>query len=413
MPSVFRPTYHSPIYEPATYSNKKGIRVVRFRLPKSGQYVTGEVINGRAKVQQATYVARIRRNGKSVRVPLGIFDKDAAESRAAQLQLDADRGKDGEKIKRMADHADTKLLDHLEDYKASLEGNNCDGQYITEAYRLIKRIISACRFWTTDDLDAKPMNTYLAGILKRKKGNSYRTRNKALVVFGGFIHWMQEADRYDGDDPFKSIRKLPEQADPNKRERRALTDDEVNKIIAAAERGEPVRHISGAERSVIYKTALGSGLRAAELGKLEVHMLVLDGEFPYIDLPPAIAKTKREALQPLPQFAADALSEWTKGKPRDSRVFHLYSDGGHMRETSLMMKIDGKSAGVSYDAGGYADFHSWRTTFCTNTCHLTDQFTAAKLSRHSRVGTLTKHYDKQLIKHRHSVVSQLTAPAKS
>ena len=42
--SIFHPTYHSPIYQPATYSTKKGVRMARFRLPKSGKYVTGVVM---------------------------------------------------------------------------------------------------------------------------------------------------------------------------------------------------------------------------------------------------------------------------------------------------------------------------------------------------------------------------------
>src|SRR4051812_12619156 len=119
--SVFRPTYHSPIYEPASYSTKNGKKLVRFYLPKRGKQVTGEVMpNGKAKVQGNMWYARIRKNGKSVRVPLGVSDKSAAVQLAAQLQLKADQQRAGV-IDPMAEHRGVHLLDHVVDYQGHLE----------------------------------------------------------------------------------------------------------------------------------------------------------------------------------------------------------------------------------------------------------------------------------------------------
>src|SRR5450432_1685119 len=94
--SIFRPSYHSPVYEPATYSTKNGKKHVRFRLPKTGKMVTGELLpNGKARIQSPLWYARIRKNGKYVRVPLGVADKEAALQLRAKLQLASDQQRGG------------------------------------------------------------------------------------------------------------------------------------------------------------------------------------------------------------------------------------------------------------------------------------------------------------------------------
>ena len=71
-----------------------------------------------------------------------------------------------------------------------------------------------------------------------------------------------------------------------------------------------------------------------------------------------------------------------------------------------MVKTDCKPVGVVfYDQIGVADFHALRTTFITNTCRLTDQFTEMKLARHTKATITARHYDKVLLANRSSVVA--------
>jgi hypothetical protein len=220
---VFRPSYHSPIYEPATYSTKKGKRIARFRLPKSGMYVTGEVIGTKARILSPLYFARIRKNGKSVRVALGVTDKSAAEQLAAQLQLKADHQRAGI-IDPMAEHRGIRLADHLVDYRK--------------------------------------------------------------------------------------------------------------------------------------------------------------------------------------------LCEWSVGRPGNSRLFHLFTAAGNIRQTHRIIARDLKAAGVPYEGQlGFADFHSLRTTFITNVCRRTDQFTAMRLARHTKATITARHYDKVLLAGKADVVALLPAPS--
>lgn len=137
---IFRPSYHSPVYEPATYTTRNGKKLVRFRLPKTGKLVTGELLpNGKARVQSPLWYARIRKNGKHVRVPLGVADKEAALQLRAKLQLASDQQRGG-MIDPYAEHRGTPLTQHIQDYQTHLEANGCSPDHITETINLFKRV---------------------------------------------------------------------------------------------------------------------------------------------------------------------------------------------------------------------------------------------------------------------------------
>jgi integrase len=415
--SVFRPSYHSPIYEPATYSTKNGKRLVRFRLPKTGKYVTGEVLpSGKARILSPLWYARIRRNGKSVRVPLGVADKESALAIRQQLQLKADQGRAGT-IDPMAEHRGTPLSDHLADYRMHQEASGFCPDHIKESQAMIVRICRTCSWQYIEEIGAPPFNQYLAALIR--KGRSFRTRNKHLQTMRAFIHWMQKQERMEAD-PFRNFNLLNAEADPNRRERRALTADELTRLCEAATVGPVVQGITGPERALIYAVAVTSGLRARELGMLKVRDLVLDADIPFIALPSAIAKSRREANLPLHPAVATRLDDFTAASRPNDLVFSLITEeqtggkGGKMRLTNRMIRSDFKRAGIEgKNAHGHVDFHALRTTFITNTCRLTDQFTAMKLARHTKATITARHYDKVLMSQRANVVAMLPAPGES
>lgn len=51
-------------------------------------------------------------------------------------------------------------------------------------------------------------------------------------------------------------------------ERRALTVDELDRLILAAETGPVILGMIGADRAMLYRVAVGSGFRANELRSL-------------------------------------------------------------------------------------------------------------------------------------------------
>ena len=105
---IFRPSYQTTPPTDAHFFTKKGVKMARFRLA-NGRQVEGRVMpNGKVSIQTDLYYARIRRNGKATRVPLGVTDKLAAEQIAAKLQLDAQHQRAGI-IDPLAKHRGTPL----------------------------------------------------------------------------------------------------------------------------------------------------------------------------------------------------------------------------------------------------------------------------------------------------------------
>ena len=118
----------------------------------------------------------------------------------AKLQLKADQQRAGI-IDPMAKHRGIYLEHHVDDYKQHLVTSGCGADHIDETILLIARVCKACRFWEIDDITAPPLNSYLAGVIR--KGKSYRTRNKALEHMKALVHWLQANDRMEAD-PFRS-----------------------------------------------------------------------------------------------------------------------------------------------------------------------------------------------------------------
>jgi integrase len=419
---VYRPTYHATIPADAKYITKNGKRYAKFRLPKTGELVTGEVMGigkdgkSKARIQQKFYVARIRRNGKTVRVSTGVEDKEAALAIRQKLQRDAEQGRAGI-VDQYAEHRGTPLKRHLEDYQTHMEASGFSPAHIAESIALIERINLVCSFYYIEEFNAHALNRYL--VQRIRDGRSYRTRNKDLQQMRAFVHWLMKVDRMEAD-PFRTCVLLNQAADPNPRIRRALSAQELTRLCEAAATGPVLQGIEPAERALIYATAATTGLRAKEMANLRVCDLSLDTDIPYISLPSAIAKARREATIPLHPAVATRLNDHVSSLPKSAYVFHLMTTefrggtGGKMRLTNRMIRSDLKRAGIPHHTpDGHVDFHALRTTFITHVCRQTDQFTAMRLVRHTKATTTAKHYDKVLLEQRAKVVAALPAPGES
>src|SRR6185436_4222634 len=88
-------------------------------------------------------------------------------------------------------------------------------------------------------------------------------------------------------------------------DRRALSVEELRRLIQTAHEG-PVRfRISGAERAIIYQLAVESGLRANELRSRTRGSFDLDAAEPTVTVEAAYSKRRREDTLPLrPAMAA-------------------------------------------------------------------------------------------------------------
>jgi integrase len=451
MGDVFRPTFHRAIPADAKFVVRGGVRYARFR-PSKGRIIEGVVLpdGKRCRVETRDYYARIRDSlGRQRRVPLGVTDQEAARQLRAKLQREADQKKAGlldeyaesrrrplvgsmkelpkckhqrdrfGRIIRLSSELAWEQLkramegSHLGDFEVHLRATDRSETHIRETIRVVRRAAIACGFQFVDDLEAGKLDRYLVNLIDANK--SRRTRNGALKALRSMVSWMIRTDRL-GRDPFRGISTVNEEADPNRRHRRALTPKELAKVVQAAEQSsETIEGVAGPTRAMLYLVAAATGLRRKELSELERRHLSLAAN-PYVHIPAASTKAKRDDHPiPLHPFVAERLRAWLSSRQilKSDRIFDLTTDSGRLRKTSKMMKGDCEAAGVPYLGDiGVADFHSHRVAFITQLCRTCSDFsTIVDLARHRDPKLTAKVYDRVRLENRTAAIGSLPMPS--
>jgi integrase len=148
-----------------------------------------------------------------------------------------------------------------------------------------------------------------------------------------------------GSNPMRSVHSIKALGDP-RRKRRAFTPDELWRLASVA-----------GERGIVYLVASFTGLRRAELERIECRDVHTDGTQPYILVRSSIAKNAKSIAQPLPLKIATALRLVRRVDvvPHDLVFKGLMSDMNRFR-------ADLTAAGIPYvnEKGEYGDFHSLR-----------------------------------------------------
>ena len=256
--------------------------------------------------------------------------------------------------------AGNSIEEHIKDFKASLNIKRCSKEYVFKAERLLTRICKDCSFKVLSDFNADRFTAYI-----NNKEESVKTKRHYISGFKQFAKWLNDTGKLAKND-FNLI-ETPRvlQADMV-HPRRALTADEVTRLIAAAENGKTWRGISGRERALIYRLAVESGLRYNEIKTLRV----CDFNFKEntVSVTDANEKARRGAVLPLRESTAEALKSFLKGKLPAARAFTL-KKGYLMLKTDLEATAVKDAAGnviikaIEYEVDGqFCDFHALRHT---------------------------------------------------
>jgi len=142
---------------------------------------------------------------------------------------------------RLAEHARKSLSDHLEAFKTVLEGKGNTAKHVAVTLSDCRQIIRECGFSSPRDLDPVKVSKWVTQ--QKSGGCAARTINRKVGALKSFTRWLLVDGRLR-TDPMIQVRKLNVQAD-RRRERRALTDPEVSRLIYAAETGSAVFRMSG------------------------------------------------------------------------------------------------------------------------------------------------------------------------
>ncbi len=142
--------------------------------------------------------------------------------------------------------------------------------------------------------------------------------------------------------------------------RRPLSDQEAAALVRAAETSSVIFRLSGQDRAMVYRVALGTGFRVSELASLTVASFALDAKPLTVTVAAAYSKRRRDDEQPIPAALADALRPYLASQAPGPPLWPL--DNHH---TAEMIRVDMDAAGIPYsDASGrVADSHALRATY--------------------------------------------------
>jgi len=379
MGTVYRETYTKSLPARAEVFTRNGERFARWtdgrgrkRTAKVTTPTEGEHAGtDRLLMEAATYTAKYRNGaGHRVKVTTGCRRADAAEAVLQELETRADKvrcGKWTSAEDAVLDHRSTPLAEHVAAYVEHLKTRRGKGARarinptnVANAEYRLNRLLAECGFKQLRDLNRAAVESWAdrqdAADVTAGTVNGYL---QAITAFG---NWLAGTSRILAS-PFGRLPKRDAKAKP-KRARRALTEDELCRLLTVArlrplaEFGRPTLRLAdagkredkqsrrtwtkaplaldglaeaeakgrealaerpdyiaelehrGRERELIYKTLVLTGLRKGELASLTVGQLELDGPIAYAVLAAADEKAGRGAEIPLRADLVADLRAW-------------------------------------------------------------------------------------------------------
>lgn len=250
---------------------------------------------------------------------------------------------------------------HLADYRRHREARELGTRRTAQVISHCARMIDARRWAFPSDISTDGIEAYIAAM--RESGAASATANQALSAIKAFCTWMRKEGRLTAN-PAARVSPLNEKKD-RRLIRRAMTTDETRRLLAACEAGEDHHGMTGHERALVYRLALGTGLRLGELRALCRADFQLASDPATVHIRAENEKAGRGGTLPLrPELARD-LDAYFKDRlamPGASAFPNLASKGAEM------LRADLDHAGIAWTAdesGAVLDFHSLRHSFGT------------------------------------------------
>lgn len=366
---------------------------------------TGERVKGKSKKWWGRFTDVV---GREKRVPLAV-DRAAAQAMLNEYVRRVERERVG-LIEPHDEQAKRPLAKHLADYRRYLESKRNAASHVklTESY--VRKVLDGCKFKLIRDLSAARVSRWLADL--RSTGRSVRTSNAYLIAIKGFTRWLVREPRAK-DDVLSHLSRLNPETDV-RRKRRVLAMDELEHLIAAAEKSKGrLGRMRGTDRAIIYRLAAFTGLRAQEIASLTPRSFALAADPPTVTVDACYSKHRRKDVLPLAEDLCRRLRAYLaqreqerRGGDERLRPGKWYRKAGEILQRDLAAAReawlkDAKGAGErkrreqsdflrEVDAAGQiVDFHSLRHGFITQLVMANvPPKVAQALARHSTI-TLT------------------------
>ena len=295
------------------------------------------------------------------------------------------------------------LSEHLDDYIAALAAKGNSEKHTRLVKARVQRVFDGCGFRYWDDILASKVQAFLDGLRQGEEdadgepesGISAQTFNYYLGSLKAFSRWMVK-DRRAFSSPLSHLEILNTRVD-RRHDRRPLSEAELRRLIQAATQGESLFGrdrsgviawcMTGADRAMLYRLAVETGLRAGELRSLTPASFDLNDDLPTVKVLAAYSKHRRDDTLPLLPSTAYMLREYLQERDLSKPVFSFPKREG----LAAMLRTDLETARISYrdSTNRVVDFHALRHTFITNLAQGgVHPKTAQALARHSTI-TLT------------------------
>jgi len=272
------------------------------------------------------------------------------------------------------------------------------------------RIVELCQAKRLSDLNPTEVQLALKK-LRDEEDLSLQTLNHYLRSIKQFARWLWR-DRRMPENVLFHLSGFNARLD-RRYDRPALTDDEAERLVRAAAGSPKAFGLSGDDRAMLYRLAMGTGFRRNELRSLTPESFDLLADPPTITVEAAYSKRRRRDVQPIRPDLAAIIRPWLKAKRAKLPVFD--TTDSHWHRTAKMLATDLQAARsvwlgeartpeerqqreresfLAYrDAAGLvADFHALRHTYITNVGRSgASMKTHQELARHSEP-SLTMRY---------------------
>jgi len=280
-----------------------------------------------------------------------------------------------------AEHGRRPVSEHVQDWIAALTAKDVTARQTALLRRRVDAILSAVGVERIGELAPSSVQGAIGEL--HADGLSLQTCQHYLRACKQFSRWLKRDGR-SSDDALAHLGGYNAATD-RRMERRALSADEAARLVQAAETGPHWRRgLSGTDRATLYRTALGTGFRAAELRSLTPASFRLDDDPPAIALQAARSKRRRADVQPIREDLAELLRAWLTDKPADAPVW----PGRWHEKAAAMLRADLRRARAAWiretpdraerrerqashylaevDASGRrVDFHALRVSYIT------------------------------------------------
>lgn len=249
------------------------------------------------------------------------------------------------------------LLSHLDDWQVSMEVKGDTRTHALKHCHRVQRVFQTCRFVYWRDIEGSRVEATIAAMTAKDGGMATATANHYIGACKAFCSWMVSEGRAT-ESPLERLGKRRVVSTDRVLVRRPLSAAEVRTLLAATEAAETRYGMEGQERSILYRFAIETGLRAGEIASLTV------GSFDFATLTVTVAdaytKNRRETTLPLRPDTASLLKDLFKDKQRGDPAFDL----PHKCSLPRMLRKDLQAAGIPFedDDGRRVDFHALRVT---------------------------------------------------